>query len=161
MMTPLDLLALDDWKKMERQVAGWFGLGVSAVEPGSVLLRLLEEETQKAEAFTLEDVHALFVEEPEVLRSFGIRWYADCIDHDYGEEWNPEEGNQQEDMPPGKTVGMSGGFLMGYAFLLLYARHKPELLQGYIKARRIPAAVKVTRDVKRVYAATLAGRKGK
>jgi hypothetical protein len=154
-METKDILEDAQWQEAEKRVAGRFGLTVSSASAGSVLRRLVEEETRLAE-FSVDELHALLLQEPETVIRFGMRWYADCNKHEYGEEWNPEEGDQQDKDRESKVVGMSGGFLMGYTFLLLYARHKPELLTGYIKRRRIPHAARVAKDVQRVYAATLA-----
>ena len=158
-METKDILEDPQWQEAEKRLAGRFGLTVSSAPVGSVLRRLVEEETRLAE-FSVDDLHACFLQEPERVIRFGMRWYADCNKHEYGEEWNPEEGDQQDKDRKSKVVGMSGGFLMGYTFLLLYARHKPELLTAYIKRRRIPHAAKVAKDVKRVYAATMAGSSG-
>lgn len=153
-METKDILEDSRWQAAEERVAGQFGLKVSAAPAGSVLRRLVEEETRLAE-FSVDDLYSCFQQEQETVIRFGMRWYADCNKHEYGEEWNPEEGDQQDKVRKPRVECMSGGFLMGYTFLLLYARHKPELLAAYIKRRRIPHAAKVAKDVKRVYATTL------
>lgn len=153
-METKDILEDPTWQEAEKRLAGRFGLSVSSAPEGSVLRRLVEEETKLAE-FAVDELHDCFLKEPETVIRFGMRWYADCNKHEYGEEWNPEEGNQQDKNQKSQLVGMSGGFLMGYAFLFLYARHKPDLLPAYIKRRKIPHAARVAKDVKRVYAATM------
>jgi hypothetical protein len=85
------------------------------------------------------------------VTEFGVRWYADCHNHDYGEEWNPDEGSQQGADRMVKALGISEGFLVGYTMLYLYSDQKPKLLVEYVKRRRIPHASKVARDVRRVF----------
>jgi len=147
-MTIEDLLRNKDWQQAERRLAKRFRLDI---RPASgVLLKLLRDETGKSD-FSVDDVLAVFARQPEEVVEFGGRWYADCSDHEYGEEWDPDEGNQQDEDQETKTVGIAEGFLVGYAMLYLYAEERPEELTAYVKRRRIPHAGKVAKDVVRVH----------
>lgn len=144
-----DLLANDDWKRAERTVAERFRLNIHPA--AGVLLKLLRDEAEQSD-FPVDDVLAVFTSQPEKVVEFGLRWYADCGDRDYGEEWDPDEGNQQEEDQERETVGIAQGFLVGYTMLYLYTKYRPEGLAAYIKRCRIPHATEVAGDVKRVFA---------
>lgn len=149
-MTFEGLLRNKDWQHAERLLAKRFHLDFF---PASGLhLKLLRAETAIS-GFSLEDVLAVFEREPDEIVEFAERWYADCHDRNYGEEWDPHEGNQQDEGQKTKTFGISEGFLVSYVMFYLYAKERPQELAAYVKRRRIPHAKKVAKDVVRVYQA--------
>ncbi|MBE7464976.1 MAG: hypothetical protein HS116_15985 [Planctomycetes bacterium] len=136
------------WADAEQRLSSRFGLTIFPAE--GRLMELLIEEVQQSD-FLPEEILAEFYTNPELIAEFSGRWYADCHKRDYGEEWNPEEGNQQEGNPPLNTVGICQGFMVGYTLLYLYAKRNPRSLLDFIKRRRIPHAKKVAKDVMRVF----------
>lgn len=139
------------WAQLEQQLAARFGLQLYPAE-GQLMVLLVKKVKQSA--FTPEEILAEFQQDPETIAEFGRRWYADCLGHEYGEEWNPEEGNQQEDSSTLAEEGITQGFMLSYTLLYLYAKRMPESLLDFIKRSRIPQARKVARNVMRVFAAT-------
>jgi hypothetical protein len=102
-------------------------------------------------SFSIDDIIVVASTQCDHLMEFSRQWHAAP---DLGEEWNPEEGNQQEDSKDRQVIGMAQGFLIGYALWFLYASRKPEALLGYLKRRRIPHGVKVAEDIVRIYEST-------
>jgi hypothetical protein len=141
-----------DWCEAEARLAKRFGLNICPTTPRG--LELIAQEVERSE-FQPKEILDEFKNDRVRLHEFCARWYADCMGHDYGEQWNPEEGNQQDDLSPAKTDGMSQGFMVGYTAFYLYAKRNPAALADYVKRRRIPAARKVARDILRVFAATM------
>ncbi len=139
------------WAKAEENLASRFGLQMYPAE--GRLMELLVEQVRQS-IFTPDEILAEFQGNPEFIIEFSARWYADCNDNDYGEEWDSKEGNQQAGNPPPQTVGIGQGFMVGYTLLYLYAKSKPDALLGFIKRRRIPHAKKVSKDVMRVFKST-------
>lgn len=141
-----------EWRDAEANLARSFGLRVLPATPRGLELVLKDVELSE---FQPQEIFDEFQNSRAHLLEFCARWYADCMGHDYGEEWNPAEGNQHTDLPPDVTEGMSQGFMVGYTAFYLYAKRNPTALADYVKRRRIPAARKVAKDILRVFAATL------
>lgn len=141
------------WCDAENALASGFGLQVLPANDRSLdtLFRQIEQSD-----FTLDEIVKALDCESILLTEFCIRWYADSARHDYGEEWDPVEGNQQDDSPPRKKLGMgmAQGFMVGNAILYLYAARKSDLLLKFLQRRRIPHAGKVAKDVMRIYRKT-------
>jgi hypothetical protein len=144
----MSFISQGGWAVAEKRLSARFGLDLYPAEER--LMELLVEEVQQSD-FSLDEILGEFEANSERIVEFGGRWYADCNKHDYGEEWSPEEGNQQEGMPPPETIGICQGFLVGYTLLFLYAKSKPEALLGFIRRRRVPHAKRVAKDVMRVF----------
>ena len=119
-------------------------------------LDLLAHEVALSD-FTAEEIHSTFQNDSASVAGFIRRWCADCHGRDYGEEWDPDEGNQQEDNPPGEALGMRQGFLASHIVLYLYAAKAPGKLADYYKRRKMPHGKKVAKDVLRVYRQTTKG----
>jgi hypothetical protein len=150
----MEFVTQGSWADAEQQLSARFGLEIYPAE--GRLMELLLEEVQQSD-FSPDEILAEFDANPDRIIDFSGRWYADCHDHDYGEEWDPAEGNQQAGNPPPKTVGIGQGFMVGYTLLYLYAKTKPDTLLDFIKRRRIPHAKKVAKDVMRVFNETMTG----
>lgn len=143
------------WSKAERAGAARFNLKFLRAEDR--VLDLLAHEVVLSD-FTAEQIISTFHEDTASVTEFSGRWYADCNDHDYGEEWDPAEGNQQEDNPPGEVLGMAQGFMVSNIILYLYAANVPDGLVGFFKRRKMPQGKKVAKDVLRVFRRTKAGK---
>ncbi len=105
-----------------------------------------------ASQFTEEEISALSLDEPDLLTRFACAWILHNRGIDYGEEWDPDEGDQQptdDRNPTGRTFVR--GFLVTSAIMLLYAGRAPDRLHAYLVARRIPKAKRVRDDVVRLY----------
>ena len=148
----MEFVTQGSWAEAERQLAKRFGLKIYPAT--GRLMELLTEEVQQSD-FIPAKILAEFESNSALITEFGARWYADCHGLDYGEEWDPEEGNQQADNPPAKTMGIGQGFLVGYTLFFLYAKSNPDGLLDFIKRRRIPHATKVAKDVVRVFGKTI------
>jgi hypothetical protein len=146
----MSFVAQGAWADAEHRLATQFGLDLYPAE--GLLVELLVSEIQQSD-FSTDEILAEFETKPDRIVEFGRRWHADCLQRDYGEEWNPEEGNQQRGNPPPKVLGICQGFMVGYTLLFMYANSKPEALLDFVKRRRIPHAKKVTKDVMRVFKA--------
>jgi hypothetical protein len=85
-----------DWCEAETRLARRFGLRICPTTPRG--LELIGKEVELSE-FQPQEIFAELQKDRDRLLEFCARWYADCMGHDYGEEWNPEEGNQQDDLP--------------------------------------------------------------
>ena len=137
------------WHDLEVEIANYFNLKLCDLTPRTV--ELLEKHLAVS-AFDIATALVLVKERRSDIKRFGIAWYADANQLDYGEEWDPEEGDQQSDLDKDiKIHGIGQGFLAGYAMFFLYAEVRPTELLDYMKRRRIPHAKKVTRDVMRIY----------
>ncbi len=142
------LVTRQDWSDCEQQVARHFGLVICPLI--ETTKRLLDQEIAVSE-FSVSDVEALFENDRDQLVRFAIAWYADVQRRDYGEEWDPAEGDQQSGVDKtSEVLGLSQGFLLGFAMFFLYAKARPSGLVQYIRRRRIPHATKVARDVRRI-----------
>jgi hypothetical protein len=137
------------WSHAERELARRFGL--TMFPANDRLTQLLNQEVEQSD-FSPDDILGAFQNDHEHLIEFCARWYADCNEHDYGEEWDRDEGDQQAGNPPAKTLGICQGFMIGYTLFFLYAKRNPKALLGFVKRRRIPHAKKVATDIIRVYA---------
>lgn len=136
------------WVAAEQAHAARFGLKL--LPAGDRSLHLLAHEVALSE-FSAETVLSTFHDAAASVREFAGRWYADCTRSDYDEEWDPTEGNQQEDLPPGELLGIGQGFLVSYLILYLYAATNPDGLLAFFKCRKMPQGKKVAADVMRVY----------
>lgn len=145
----LDFVENGAWSDAERELARRFGLTIDLAN--ARLRQLLMQEVGQSD-FSPEDILGAFQNDHEHLLDFCARWYADCNEHDYGEEWDAEEGDQQAGNPPPKLVGICQGFMIGYTLFFLYAKCNTDSLLDYVKRRRIPHAKKVEKDIIRVYA---------
>ena len=143
-----DYIRSDKWNKAERHLAA--ELGVEFLEANDTLLSLVEEEVSQSDFAHKEIIDVFEVEFDQVI-AFGIAWQRLNEKNDYGEEWNPEEGNQQVGSPEPVLVGISQAFLVGSTLFYLYAQRRPDLLLPYLQRRRIPHAKKVAEDIERVY----------
>jgi len=148
----MEFVTREPWCVAEHKLAEEFGLKISKAT-GS-LSEFLREEVELAD-FDEREIEQEFQENPALLIDFCRRWHWDCEEHDYGEEWDPSEGNQQEDSSRGTPVGICQGFMVLGALFYLYAKKKPDELLDYIKRKRIPHARKTARDVLRVYASAI------
>lgn len=139
------------WSKSEQALAARFGIQLLPVCERT--LDLLAQEVALSD-FTAKEIVATFRNDTISVDEFCGRWYADCHDRDYGEEWDPNEGNQQEGNPPGQPLGIGQGFIVSHTILYLYAARDPDGLVGYFKRRKMAHGKKVARDVLRVYRRT-------
>ena len=105
--------------------------------------------------FVAKEVVSTFQDETDHVTEFSGRWYADCNSREYGEEWNPAEGNQQQDNPPGQLLGIGQGFMVSHVIFYLYASQAPDALVGFFKRRKLAHGKKVAKDVLRVYRRTM------
>ncbi len=144
----LEFIKQSPWSDAEQQIAKRFGLKVC---PITERMSELNAKDIAASDFSYDSVQEAFANEHRVITEFGGRWYADCMGHDYGEEWDPEEGNQQDFDPDIKLHGLGQGFIIKYTLFYMYAKDKPEGLLDYLKRLRIPHARNVARDIMRVY----------
>lgn len=147
----IEFFKAKEWRETEEKLARKFGLKIYPANDR--IVELLIEEITLAD-FSLQDILKVFQEEYDDLIDFSERWHADCNHHDYGEEWDFEEGDQQSDTSPKNVVGISQGFMVSYILFFLYARFKPDLLFDFLRRRRIPYAKKVVNDIKRIYLKT-------
>ena len=136
----------DLWSEAENATAARVERQVLPMRSQS--LELLSIQVHQSD-FAVEEIIETFSREYEPLAEFSARWIAD--DHDHGEEWDPEEGNQQEAGPPERILGMNRGFLVNHAILYLYASRLPSELIKFLKRRDMPHAGKLRQDVMRVY----------
>ena len=143
------------WLEAERAHTAQFGLKLLPADARS--LDLLAHEVALSD-FTATEIISTFQNDSTSVAGFIRRWYADCHKHDYGEEWDPDEGNQQEGNPPGKALGMGQGFMASYIVLYLYAAKAPAGLVDFYKRRKMPHGKKVAKDVLRVYRQTTTGK---
>ena len=144
----LDFVRSDKWIEAERELAA--ALGIELLEADGRLLSLVEEEVNQSD-FAQQDILDVFAAEYEQLVAFSLGWQRLNEKNDYGEEWNPAEGNQQVNSPEPVFVGISQGFLVGSTLFYLYAQRRPDLLLSYLRRRRIPDAKKVAEDIIDVY----------
>lgn len=143
------LVTTKEWADSERRLAEQFGVQIVPLDGRRI--ELLNAEVATSE-FSLSDVASLFASQRDLLMRFATAWYFDCNSHDYGEEWDPAEGDQQRGADKTRQIdGITQGYLLGYTMLLLYAMQRPSDLVAYIKRRRIPHAAKVAQDVRRLY----------
>ncbi len=136
----------DRWSGAENTIAACAGRQVLPLSAQS--LGLLSIQVHQSD-FSAEEIIGAFSGEQGPLSDFSVRWMAD--NHDHGEEWDLEEGNQQEAGPPEKILGMNRGFLVSHAILYLYASRLPGELIKFLKRRGVPHAGKLREDVLRVY----------
>ena len=148
MNAPVAFLATPPWRDAESMLATSFGLRLIDAVPE--MLALCEKEIEQSD-FSPDDVEKLLPQDRSRLIAFATKWYAHCQKHEYGEEWDPAEGNQQEDSPPPELVGIGQGFLVTYSIFFLYAKSNPAGLLSFIKRRRIPHAQRVAKDILRVF----------
>jgi hypothetical protein len=141
------------WSKTEQAHAARFELKLLPAEDR--MLDLLAQEVVLSD-FTAEQIRSTFHNETASVVEFSGRWYADCTNCDYGEEWDPAEGNQQEDNPPGEVLGIGQGFMVSYIILYLYAANVPDKLVGFYKRQKMAHGKKVAKDVLRIYRQTQA-----
>jgi hypothetical protein len=148
MNSSFDFIRAAPWRDAELMLAKSFKLPLLDASP--VTIGFLEQEIAQSD-FGLEDIKALLSEDRARLLAFSIDWNADCRIHEYGEEWDPAEGNQQEDAPPPQLIGIGQGFLITHSLFFLYAKLNPTGLLAFVKRRRIPHAKQVARDIVRVF----------
>ena len=156
-MTIADLLDSPAFTEFEEGIARRFGLKRLI---GNARVRELAEGEIAQSPYDLHQIAEFMANRPDGFDRFAQAWYLDSQQSDDGEEHNPEEGNQQEDIPPPKLTGICEGFTITYLLFFLHARHLPKELKAWIKTRRIPAAPKVAKDVQRVYQACLSPAEG-
>ena len=143
------LYSSSDWKEAEASLAEEWGLAVS---PSTDRTLELDERDIGNSDFELGDVSSIFKSDESLVKRFSLAWYKDCIKNDYGEEYDPDEGDQQAGLDrTGKNITMCEGFLVNHTMFLLYAKYSPEKILAYLKRRRIPHAAKVCRDVVRIF----------
>ena len=143
------------WAKAERAHAAQFGCELLPADER--MLDLLAQEVAVSD-FPAAEVISTFHSGSASVAEFGRRWYADCNDCDYEEEWDPAEGNQQKGNPRGEVLGMGQGFLVGYIILYLYAAKAPDGIIGFYKRQKLAQGKKVAKDVLRVYRQTAKGK---
>ncbi len=145
----VDFVKSGPWRVAEEQIASRLGLRFWSSDEERIL-EIVAEELRSSD-FSEDDVRSAFEHDEMRLVDFTIRWHADCQVVDYGEEWDPAEGDQQEDHHRSECLGIGRGFLVGHALFFLYAKQKPKALLGYVRRRGIPHAAKVAKDIMRVY----------
>lgn len=151
-MSIAGLLDDDDFSEFEEGIARRLRLKRLV---GNARVRELAQQEIAQSPYSLEQIAEFMAQRPAGFDRFAIEWYLDSNQRDYGEEHNPLEGNQQEDLPPPQLTGICEGFTITYLLFFLHARDLPKELKAWIKLRRIPSAPKVARDVQRVYQSCL------
>ncbi|WP_338688658.1 hypothetical protein [Haloferula helveola] len=142
-----DLLDDDHFTQFEERLSEQFGL--ERFVGDSIVRDLLQKEIEDSR-FNLEQLAIYFARRTEHFDRFAREWYRDASGTDYGEEFDPVEGDQQDRRTGREVIGISEGFTISYLLLFLYGTEYPRELEGWIRTRRIPAASHVARDVRRV-----------
>lgn len=139
------------WSNSEQALATRFGLEL--LPACDRILDLLAQEVALSD-FTANEIISTFRNETSRVGEFCGRWYADCNNHDYGEEWDPDEGDQQAGRPPGEVLGIGQGFMVSYIVCYLYAARAPDGFIEFYKRLKMPHGKKVAKDVLRVFRQT-------
>lgn len=139
------------WSEVEQAHAA--RLHLKLLPAGDRSLHLLAHEIALSD-FSAEKIISTLHNDAASVTAFSRQWYVDCNKFDYGEEWDPAEGSQQERNPPEKLLGIGQGFLVSYIILYLYAANAPDGLVEFYKRRKMPHGRKVAKDVLRVYRQT-------
>ena len=150
-----DAINTPQWSEVEQAHAARFHLKL--LPAGDRSLHLLSHEIALSD-FSAENIISTLHNDAATVADFSRRWYADCNNCDYGEAWDPAEGNQQEGNPPGEVLGIGQGFLVSYIILYLYAANAPDRLVEFYKRRKMPHGSKVAKDVLRRYRQTTTGK---
>ena len=140
----VSLLTLPEVKEIDRSVGDALGFRVIPAESASKW-HLLAEVSQAG--LPVEEVAATLESRKEAIIAFGIRWNRRCSQVDHGEEFDPREGDQQDDSRQRTVVGLSEGAAVTYALYLIYAAIGMKDLTAYLKRRRMPHASKVAMDI--------------
>jgi hypothetical protein len=138
------LLAIAERRQLETQVATTLRLDVLPAD--STIKRLLLAEISQA-GIPIGDVRAALVSKKDQLVNFGVRWNHLCRQRDYGEEHDPEEGDQQDGDRREAVVGISEGFGITYALFVIHAAIGKKDLVSYLRRRRIPHAKNTAADI--------------
>lgn len=146
-----DLLNDERFTQFEERLSARLGLERrTGNSTGRELLRKQIEDSR----YDLAQIAERVLNRSSHFDRFAPAWYCDASGIDYGEEFDPDEGDQQDGKRKGELKGISEGFTISYLLLFLYGTEAPDDLEAWIRKRRIPAAKKVARDVRRIIGAT-------
>ena len=150
-MTLTDVLDSPSFSQFEEKLSKQ--LGLERLVGNSTVHGLLRKEIEESR-YGVDEIAERIANRTEHFDRFAPAWYRDASDRDYGEEFDPDEGDQQDGNRESELVGISEGFTISYLLLFLYGTECPDNLEAWIRKRRIPAAKKVARDLRRVINAT-------
>ncbi|MDQ8182718.1 hypothetical protein [Pelagicoccus sp. SDUM812005] len=135
------------WQEAENEIASIFKYKIC---PMCDVTASARKEEMELSGFSTETIIEEFKRDERIIKRFSQNWLINCKRKNYGDEWNPEEGNQQEDINA-KLVGIGEGFLLIHMLFYLHAKLKPDSLLDFLKKRRIPHAKKTAKDIVKVF----------
>lgn len=143
----LDFLKTEEWISIHNEIALTFHL---KIEHHPKIREVIQKNIAISD-FSINDIKSEFMNSKQSIRTFSKLWYNDCNKHEYGEEWDPFEGNQQPENEKSVVTGIGEGFLITYILFFLYAKYKDMLLPAYLKRIKMPYSKKVYKDIVRVF----------